>query len=197
KPKELEGSVVAQLKKQDDFWYADESPERQLPKTTSSPTTIRKPFFTQRWFATWVWILIIASFITVIIWFLAVSDVRVFRKAPARINPDSEETLPDDIFSIAFEKELKDSIATKNLRMATRLMYLHILKLLTEKNIIDYKAGRTNSDYLQQALDTSYYADLLRLTRSFEYVWYGKFDLQEPVFSLVQKNYETLKFSLT
>jgi len=72
-------------------------------------------------------------------------------------------------------------------------MYLHILRLFSERDIIHYKIERTNSDYLMQLYNTSYYKDFFRLTRNFEYVWYGKFDISSAAFELIRKDHAKLK----
>ena len=52
---------------------------------------------------------------------------------------------------------------------------------------------RTNSDYLAQLYNTSYYKNFFRLTRNFEYVWYGKFDISAEAFQMIQQDYKNLK----
>lgn len=195
-PHSLADSLVERLKNEDEFWYANKSMEPKKKKQEQISFDRREPFYLKQWFRSLVWFLIIAGFVTVLIWFLIASDVRFFRKKPSVIYSVSDDVLPDDIFSIDYENELDQSLAGKNLRLSVRLMYLHTLRLLAARELIDYKIEKTNSDYLAQLYSTGYYKDFFQLTRHFEYVWYGKFDLSEAAFESIKQEYQTLKSRL-
>ena len=95
-----------------------------------------------------------------------------------------------------YRQELEKAIANQNYRLGVRLMYLHVLRMFSEKNIIQYKIERTNSDYLLQLFNTSYYKDFFRLTRNFEYVWYGKFDITPAAFEIIRQDHSKIKSQL-
>lgn len=187
----LADSVVNNIKKDEAFWYANYSPENK--KAQEEKTQRSNPFFLKPWFRTLLWIVIVGGFIAVLIWFLMASDVRLFRKKPGVVDNVSDSVLPDDIFSIHYENEIQAAAANKNFRLGVRLMYLHVLTLLSKKDLIEYKIEKTNSDYLEQLYSTAYYKDFFLLTRHFEYVWYGQFDLSEIGFSAIEKEYADLK----
>lgn len=189
----LPDSVVERLKKDEAFWYANLAPKQKEEKKQEAAPPAGEPFFVKQWFRTLIWILIIGGFIAVLIWFLIASDVRLFRKKPSIIHSVSDDELPEDIFSISYERELDQALANKNFRLGVRLMYLHILKLLADKDFIEYKIERTNSDYLAQLYNSEYYKDFFLLTRHFEYVWYGKFSLSDTAFEAIRQEYLTLK----
>ena len=192
-PFEIHDSVLQNLKKDEAFWYANKIPKRQKPAEIDPNKKYSEPFYLQNWFRTLLWIFIIAAFVAVIIWFLAVSDVRLFRKKAVSLTSEENIELNEDIFSINYEHELEKAIANEDYRLGVRLMYLHMLRLFSEKNIIQYKIERTNSDYLMQLYNTSYYKDFFRLTRNFEYVWYGKFDISAAAFEMIRKDHAKLK----
>jgi hypothetical protein len=75
--------------------------------------------------------------------------------------------------------------------------YLRTLRDMSDKKIIDYTSERTNSDYLFQLSGTRYYKDFFRLTRDFEYTWYGKFNLSERDYGLVQNDFLEFKQQLS
>ncbi len=189
----LADSVVERLKTDEAFWYANQSLQPKKQKQENADYDPKEPFYLKEWFRTLVWIVIIGGFLAVLSWFLISSDVRLFRKKPSVLHSIAEHSLPEDIFSIDYEKELEKSFAGKNLRLGVRLMYLHVLRLLAERELIDYKIEKTNSDYLAQLFSTGYYKDFFQITRHFEYVWYGKFDLSETAFEAIRKEYTTLK----
>src|SRR5205085_92934 len=105
----------------------------------------------------------------VIIWYLASGNIRLFRRSSVKLNSEKEEPADEDIFTLNFDIELQSAIAGQNYRSAVRLLYLRTLKELSDHNIIDYRNGSTNRDYLIQLYNTPYYQDFFRLTRSFEY----------------------------
>jgi hypothetical protein len=189
---EIHDSVLQNLKKDEAFWYANKLPKRQKRAEIDPNKKYSEPFYLQNWFRTLLWIFITAAFVAVIIWFLVVSDVRLFRKKAVSLS-EQDTVLAEDIFSINYEQELEKAIADENYRLGVRLMYLHILRLFSERDIIHYKIERTNSDYLMQLYNTSYYKDFFRLTRNFEYVWYGKFDISSAAFELIRKDHAKLK----
>lgn len=193
---DISDSILDQLKKDEAFWYVNKTPERQKPEKVdlSKPLTI--PFYQQNWFRVLIWIVIIVAFIAVMIWFFIASDIRLFRKKATLLHSDTEIAISEDIFSVHYEEELKKAIATGNFRQAVRLMYLHILSSFAEKGIINYKIERTNSDYLGQLFNTSYYKDFFSLTRNFEYVWYGKFEISNAAFEMISLDYNKLLASL-
>jgi hypothetical protein len=195
-PYQIPDSVLENLKKDEAFWYVNKTPERQKPVAIDPNKKISPPWYTQDWFRTLIWIIIIGVFITVLIWFLIASDVRLFRKKPTVLQSNIDAEITEDIFSVNYEEELEKAIQDENYRLGVRLMYLHVLRLFSESNIIQYKIERTNSDYLLQLFNTSYYKDFFRLTRNFDYVWYGKFDISAAAFNMIQQDYTKLKTSL-
>ena len=195
-PLEIHDSVLQNLKKDEAFWYANKLPERQKRVEVDPNKKYSEPFYLQNWFRTLLWIFITAAFVAVVIWFLVVSDVRLFRKKAMSLSSEQDIALSEDIFSINYEQELEKAIADENYRLGVRLMYLHILRSFSERDIIHYKIERTNSDYLIQLYNTSYYKDFFRLTRNFEYVWYGKFDISSAAFDMIRKDHAKLKSML-
>jgi hypothetical protein len=186
-------TLLRRIRKNDAYWYADLAPEKKKKQEKEKAAT---SLLDRQWFRSLLWIIIVAGFVAVLIWYLASSNIRLFRRPSALIGPD-EETVPAlDIFELDYEQEIQRAVADRNFRMAVRLMYLHILKELSERNIIQYKHEKTNSEYLSELAGTSYYKNFFRLTRDFEYTWYGELELSEQAFVLVQKDFSNFKEEL-
>lgn len=190
---EIDDSVVRNLKNDEAFWYADRLPKRQKASEVDPNKKYSEPFYLQNWFRTLLWIVIVAAFIGVLVWFLIASDIKLFRKKAKALHTTEDSLITEDIFSIDYEEEIEKAVRNNNYRLGVRLMYLHVLRLLSEKNIIQYKIERTNSDYLLQLFNTSYYKDFFRLTRNFEYVWYGKFDISPAAFDSIREDHSKIK----
>ena len=191
--KKIPAEKLASLKKQDDYWYANLKPEKEIEEPRQSTG---KGLFNADWFGNLLWIIIIVSFIAVVIWYLALSNVQLFRKAPRKIVDEEDAGLIEDIFGLNYDKEITKAVQQKDYRVAVRLWYLRTLKELSDKGIINYGHEKTNSEYLNTLFGSRYYHDFFRLTRNFEYTWYGQFPLSEDGFAMMQKDFTAFKNSL-
>lgn len=184
-PRKLPDSLVRKMKEDDDFWYANANIPKEEPKT-------EKPLTMRPWFQTILWVIIIAGFAAFLIWYLAGNNVGLFKKKRTIIEEPSveEELSTEDLFAINYQREIDKAVGQGNYRLAVRLMFLRVLKNLAEKNIIDYRQGKTNFDYLLQLQPTGYYPDFFRITRNYEYSWYGQFEVGEEKFALIKKEFD-------
>jgi hypothetical protein len=99
----------------------------------------------------------------------------------------------DDLQHLDLEKMLKDALASKNYRLATRILYLQILKSLNEKKLIEWKNEKTNYDYIQEIVDYKLRTKLDRVTYLYEYVWYGELTLDEYKFHSIEPEFRELE----
>lgn len=188
-------SMVQKLKKDEAYWYVNTTPPRQ--KIKQAPVEQKNRWFQKQWVSTLLWIIVIITFLAILAWFLASSNIRLFRKKLQGINGDEEiEVENENIFTLNYQKELHKALAGKKYRLATRLLYLQTLKDLAESNVIQYKHDRTNRDYVDQLFNTGYYKDFFKLTRNFEYIWYGKFDLSAEAFTKLQTDFSNFNRKL-
>ena len=180
-------AVVDSLKNDDAFWYANAN----LKKKKTQDETSRA---TPKWVNISVWVIVIVGFVAALIWYLASSNVLIFAKRRKQINPAAEdEQVSEDIFSINYQREIEKAITGENYRLAIRLMFLKLLKSLSDNNIIQYRQERTNVEYLSQLFSTAYYQDFFRLTRNYEYAWYGKFDVSREAFRIIKVDFENFE----
>ncbi len=187
-------STVKKMQADEDYWYVNTAPERQKKKERKIAQ--EEKWYQSDWFVNLLWFLVVGSFVAILVWFLASSNIKLFRKRPpATANEDSEVT-EETIFALQYDKEIKQAIANQNYRLATRLWYLRTLKDLAERDIIQYKQDKTNSDYVNELYQTVYHKNFFRLTRSFEYTWYGHFELTADSFDLLQKDFVHFKQQL-
>lgn len=189
-------SLVKKMQADDDFWYANAEFEKRKAKPASNEQPYT-PIGQQAWFKTLMWLVIIAVFAAAIIFYLADSNVGLFRRTKKVKEPEqAEEEMPEDIFAINYQREIDKATAQGNYRLAVRLMFLRLLKNMSERNIIRYQQDKTNFDYLMQLHNTAYYKDFFRITRNYEYSWYGKFDVSEEAFRLIRKDFDQLEMGM-
>ncbi|MDB5205043.1 MAG: hypothetical protein JWR72_118 [Flavisolibacter sp.] len=182
--KKVPQKKIDSLKNEEAYWYANLVPVKK--KEAGNQSGINNL----------LWILIVVSFIAVVIWYLASSNLQLFRQTPEKILEEEQSEITEDIFMVNYDKEIAKAVDTKNYRLAVRLWYLRTLKELSQRNIINYGHEKTNSDYLAGLSGSRYYPDFFRLTRNFEYTWYGGFPLSEEGFIMMQKDFAGFKSSL-
>ena len=188
KPGELPDSVYDNLRKDEDYWYVNLPPPRQKPKVQQQRE------YKQSWMESdgvknFVLFLIIGIFVGAVIWFLSSSNIKLFEAPKKLLEDENAEITEEDLFSINYQNEIRNAVIAGNFRLAIRLWYLQTLRELTEKNLIQYRHEKTNTEYLDELYRTKYYKEFMKLTRNFEYAWYGKFELTAESYQLVEKEF--------
>jgi len=181
--RQLPDSVMKQFKEDEAFWYANEVFKKRQPKQRAS-------FFSQPFFQTLLWLVIIGGFVTFLILYLYNSNAGLFRRSSAIVSDESDAET-EDIFAINYQKEIDKALGMNNYRLAVRMMFLRLLKTLSDKNIIQYKHDSTNFDYLMQLQPTGMYPDFFRITRNYEYSWYGQFEIDKEKFAVIKKDFDS------
>lgn len=185
-------SILRRFQNDVAFWYAN----RALPKKKVEEQSLFLRLVQQSWFRNLMWLIICLAFGSVLIWFLATSNVRLFRKPPETIEHFADNITAENIFSIDYGREIEKAGRQGAYRLATRLHYLQLLSMMAARELIRYRQDATNSDYLFQLSGTNYYKPFFVLTRHFEYIWYGRFEVTPPVYAAVQKDFESFKKEL-
>lgn len=182
------------LKKNKSFWYADYDFRNDGDIKVEGRDNTYVPLLQRTWFQTLIWLVIIGCFVAAIIWFLAGSQVNIFRKKDTKsTGGENQETMPEDIFSIHYQQEIDQAMKAGNFRLAIRLMFLEMLKKMAERNLIHFKQDKTNLDYLMQLQPTVFYKSFFRITRNYEYSWYGEFNISREVFDRVRDDFKQLE----
>ena len=168
-------TTIQRLRNDDDFWYIksiegfkknitrlryDRKYRDSLTKAGLLPPD--EQVFTEEqnnsnnWISNLIWFIIIAVFVGAVVYFLLSNKINLFSRGVARTNGE-EITSEENLFSINYETLLAKYIAEKNYRLAVRILYLQLLKMLSEKNIITFQPQFTNTQYLQQLAGTRFY----------------------------------------
>jgi hypothetical protein len=175
-------SVLRRIREDDAFWYANEAFKKRRQQDGNG-------FTSHPVFQTLLWIAIIGGFAIFLLLYLSNSNASLFRKSKTLlVDDDSLET--EDIFAINYFKEIDKATTMGNYRLAVRLMFLRLLKKLSDNQVIQYRQDSTNFDYLLQLQPTPMYADFFKLTRNYEYSWYGQFDIDKEKFALIKTDFD-------
>ncbi len=87
------------------------------------------------------------------------------------------------------ERYLRQALENKDFRLAIRIYYLMLLKLLNDKELITWKKNKTNMDYLIEMRNHPNYNQLSQQTLIYEYVWYGEQSIAEPQYKTVSQTF--------
>lgn len=193
---------VKAFKEEEDFWYVNEvqnftayvdSVMKNGPKGARPPSReeyqrgIKVP-------ANWLFPLAVIIFIAAVIYFLVSNKVAFF--APRNTGNDNNITVDgigDNIFTLKYDELLKKALADRDYRLAIRILYLKTLRQLSDKGMIRYQPEFTNVDYLIQLKSGSSYDDFARITRHYEYVWYGKFEVSPDLYERISQDFITVQ----
>lgn len=105
----------------------------------------------------------------------------------------SEEELEEMNLEELKEKALKNS----DFHSATRYVYLMTLKLLNQKELIDWKIEKTNLDYERELEGHPINPLFNKLTSFYEFVEYGDFDIDSSGYTKVDSLFDKLKALLS
>ncbi len=84
---------------------------------------------------------------------------------------------------------LRESLKTGAYRDAVRILYLMSLRHLSDDNRIVLGDGKTNNDYCRE-LDRPLQQPFVEVTRVFEYVFYGQFEVDADAFHAIHGEFE-------
>ncbi|WP_276367602.1 hypothetical protein [Chryseolinea sp. H1M3-3] len=130
----------------------------------------------------------LAAIVVVIMILLRVNAFKVFY-AGEGASTLSYHVLEEDIHNLDFDKLIREAIGQRDYRKAIRLLFLQSLKLLADKNLIQWEQGKTNHDYLSELTGEELKRGFKDLNYYFEYAWYGNFAVSNEMFLKVQRTF--------
>lgn len=102
----------------------------------------------------------------------------------------------EDINSLDYDKLIEQAIENKNYRYAIRLNYLRTLKILSDKEFINWKPEKTNREYVNEIKYLNFKTGFINLTNDFETIWYGEYFINQSNYSLLIEKYSEFRSSL-
>ena len=126
--------------------------------------------------------------IVVIMMLLKVNAFKVFYSGADQPKP-SYQVFHENIHEMNFEKLIKEATEKNEFRLATRLIFLHALKLLSDKHLIEFHPGKTNHDYVDELRTADLKTGLNELSFYFDYAWYGNFAINDTQFQRIYNTF--------
>ncbi|GEM_PF-1730221 len=103
----------------------------------------------------------------------------------------------NNIDEMRLEKMLCSFIDNKAYREATRVLFLQTLRILNKQGLIRWNAFKTDREYYYELNSDAIRDEFLQLTMKYEFIWYGKFEIDHDDFVMVKENFDGFNASLT
>ena len=84
-----------------------------------------------------------------------------------------------------FDNSINQAVRSGNYRLAVRYQYLKTIHKLAAKQVIELAADKTNFQYVREIANHDYQNEFASLTLSYEYVWYGEFNIDETIYNKI------------
>jgi hypothetical protein len=128
--------------------------------------------------------------IVLAIWLFRRSDFGSYLKGNTKHFEFNFADVEEDISGIDFDKKVVKAKGDTDYRMAVRWLYLKQLHLLNQKGRIAWQPYKTNMDYANELSGSSYKHSFKDISRIYEYVWYGKYSVNEQSFHSLEKEFK-------
>lgn len=102
----------------------------------------------------------------------------------------------ENIHEMDFEKLIQEATARQDFRQGTRLILLYALRLLSDQHLIQWEAGKTNHDYVNEIEAQELKTGLNEISFYFDYAWYGNFTVSPEAFEKVQATFDAWRQKL-
>lgn len=99
----------------------------------------------------------------------------------------------EKILEIDLNEILNNALLNKDYRLALRINFLIIIKMLSLKGKINWTKEKTNWEYYHEIKDPSIAIKFKEIVVPFETIWYGEHELTEAQFNRLQPSYESFK----
>ncbi len=133
----------------------------------------------------------VAAILFIIFRLIGVDASNIIRRKPQSPLTYSESL--ENIYAIDFDAEIEKATSKQNYRLAVRLLYLRLLKQLSDVGLINWDITKTNSIYIDELSNAEQRISFKLLTRQFEYIWYGERSIDAEVFKKVNSLFSDFK----
>ena len=140
--------------------------------------------------------LLLIGVLSLLIWlFIRLNPANAVMEEPmkARVNLQKEEEL---VQSADISALIQEAIQKEDYRLAVRYLYLKSLQELDQNEFISYKFQKTNEDYINEIEQPKINRQFTKITRLYDFIWYGAFQLSKARFKKVQAEFVEMENSL-
>jgi len=88
---------------------------------------------------------------------------------------------------------IAEALAAEDYRLAIRYQFILCLKLLKDREWIQWQPQKTNRDYVQELENPELKALFQQVVRAYDYIWYGEFPLNQAGYQKILQEYQQLQ----
>ncbi|MBN2681620.1 MAG: DUF4129 domain-containing protein [Bacteroidales bacterium] len=115
-------------------------------------------------------------------------------KVPRRKLGEIVENLEDDLHNADFDFLLTKALEKGEYTLAIRILYLRIIKKLSDKEHIAWKRDKTNGQYVREMFSRKAGIQFALITNIYEQAWFGNYNIDQQLYTKVSgKFHEFLK----
>ena len=103
-----------------------------------------------------------------------------------------QELNPESIKLTELELKIKALKKANDFRGAIRLYFAWVIKELSDKDFIDWRKRKTNSNYSFEVSDKPFHKAFELAVKNYEFIWYGKYEIGKTDFELIEKEFLNL-----
>lgn len=186
-------TTIKRLQNAKEFAYAND-PAYWIKEKPEEPSGSWLDWlFAQPWFKYVVLALMIAILMYALVKIAISNRLLLFRSAPAAAAKEEEQDLlkRDNLHELITQAE-----QAGNLRLAVRYRYMKTLQDMERHHLIQLNAQSTNWDYVNKLGGHPLKKQFQLLTRVYEYVWYGEFEVNADQYGYVKTEFQKFENSL-
>lgn len=111
------------------------------------------------------------------------------KKAKSIVDIDLSE---HHIETIDLDALMDAALKQKDYRLAVRYQFLKVLKLLSQKSIIEWHFDKTNVDYGKEIKEAQLQEEFKKASYLYENIWYGEQPIDEQGYAKTSSRFDTL-----
>lgn len=184
-------SVIKKLQKQKEFAYANDPSywvrEQEEPEEDNWLDWLAS----RDWFRYMILTVMILVLLFVVVKIALANKLFTTGSRKSGIAEEDELLQKNNLPTLIQEAE-----AQNNFRLAVRYRYMKVLQDMDERKIIQLNAQSTNWDYVNRLSGHPLKKQFLLLTRAYEYVWYGEFEIISDQYSYLRTEFQQFENSL-
>ncbi len=143
------------------------------------------------WLKILIYVIGIGIVIALVMLILRVNAFKVLfgaRGAPVKMG-----VIEENIHEMDFDQLIREAVDQGDYRRGVRLLFLHALKILSDKHLIRWEPGKTNHEYVGELQQGELREGLDDLSYYFDYAWYGNFGVTSEIFQEAQSVFSNWK----
>lgn len=184
--------TIDSLKAKKDFEYAND-PSYWIKEKPKESTRRSGGFF--NWLfesdaVRWIMYIVLVAVIMFVIYRIIVNN-NLFYNSSRKIPGAGEDEIVEAEYD-NLDYKIQAAIDKQEYRKAVRYLYVKTLRQLDDRGWIRFHSQGTNHEYISQMSKYPLSGDFNFITRVYEYVWYGEFDLNEHQFGQVRTNFDKI-----